>query len=379
MDKKLKSRFTRILKQFSALLTHFLSSICHNRTEFLFTAKYGFSDNSKYLFNFYLRQGLNCTWVASCDQSYREVSDLIKKFPNGKVTKRNSLRVIFLLARAKYVFVTHSFNDLGGIAVKTCPIVNLWHGIPIKKMGFDSQHDIELFSLETSNPYQINDFVLSSSEVTKPFMVSCMALDAAKVLPLGQPRNDFLLENRKNRELINRLRQNYCSNDKCRLILYAPTFRDQNSNARSIYLSLVQSFKTHAQKDVILVLRLHPKERDFLADVELPKNIKHSNIADVQEELLAADMMISDYSSIIFDYCILSRPILIFAPDREIYLKNRGGSYFNYNDILYECREIDGNKIDSIWRSLHTEEENYPMMSSLHTENSCKSIFQKFS
>ena len=375
----MKAKFTRIIKQFSALLIRFLSSISLSRTEFLFTAKYGFSDNSKYLFEYYLRQGLSCTWIASCDRGYRDVSDLIKDFPNGKVTKRNSPRLIFLLAKARYVFVTHSFNDLGGIAVKTCPIVNLWHGIPIKKMGFDSQNDIELFSLETFNPYKINDFVMSSSEVTKPFMVSCMALDAAKVLPLGQPRNDFLLENRGNRKLINRLRQNYCSSDEFRLILYAPTFRDQNSNARNIYLSLVQSFKIHAQKDDILVLRLHPKEREYLADVELPENIKHSNIFDVQEELLTADMLISDYSSIIFDYSILNRPILIFAPDRDFYLKNRGGSYFNYNDILFECREIDGDRIDSIWYSLNTEEVHYPLMNSLHAENSCKSIFQKFS
>lgn len=375
----LKQKATLLVKVLCSILVRILLLIPHKKTKFLFTSKHGFSDNSKYLFNFYLKQGLDCTWVASCDKSYKEVYELVKNFPNGQVTKRNSSYLIFLLARARYVFVTHSFNDLGGIAIKTCPIVNLWHGIPIKKMGFDSQNDIELFSLKTFNPYQINDFVISSSEVTKPFSVSCMALDAAKVLPLGQPRNDFLFENRGNRKLINRLRQNYCGNDECRLILYAPTFRDQHSNARKIYLGLIQSFKSYAPKSDILVLRLHPKERDLLTDIALPENIKHSNLSDVQDELMAADMMISDYSSIILDYSILRRPTFLYAPDRDVYFKNRGGSYFDYNDILCECREIKEDKIDSIWDALQNEEVNYPLLSSLHAKNACQSIFRHFS
>lgn len=368
----------RLIRASCTVLVGILLLIPHKKTKLIFSSKYGFSDNSKYLFLYHLKRGSKCIWVASCNTSYRVVTEVVKEFSNGSVIKRNSLLLIPSLARAKYVFVTHSFQDLGGMAVKTCPVINLWHGIPIKKMGFDSQNDIALFSLETFNPYQNNDFVISSSKATKPFFESCMALNSSKILPLGQPRNDFLMENRGNRILTNRLRQNYCANDESRLILYAPTFRDINSNGRNIYLSLIQSFKKHSQKGDILVLRLHPKEKKFLTHFELPENIKHSRLDDVQEELLAADIMVSDYSSIIFDYSILRRPIFLYAPDRNVYFKNRGGSYFDYDDILCECREIKRDQIDSMWNSLRVEEVNYPLLNSLHVENACKSISQRF-
>lgn len=374
----MKKTLVLLIKILSRILTSTLLLIPHKKTKFIFTSKYGFSDNSKYLFLYYLKQGVSCTWVASCNDSYKEVSEIVEKFSNATVIKRNSLKAIPSLARAKYIFVTHSFQDLGITAIKTCPIVNLWHGIPIKKMGYDSQNDINLFSLNTHNPYKINDYVISSSEITKPFSMSCMDLHSSKVLPLGQPRNDFLEENINNQILINQLKSNYSSKNKSRIILYAPTFRDKGSNALDIYIGLINSFKDYALKDDFLVLRLHPKEKELLADIELPKNIKHSQIGDVQEELLSADILISDYSSIIFDFSLLQKPILLYTPDREEYFVTRGGSYFEYDKTLQECTKIQDEQINSIWSSNIHERTNNTQLTQLHAELACKSIFQQF-
>lgn len=319
-----------------------------------------------------------CTWVASDNACFLEVKEILKNHPNGNVIKKNSIGLLIALARARYAFVTHSFQDFGGIAIKTCPIINLWHGIPIKKMGFDSHNDIKLFSLHAFNPYKINDFVISSSKITKPFSMSCMNISSSKVLALGQPRNDFLYENRNNQHLIKKLKLNYSEKCNVKIFLYAPTFRDQKNTSLNIYDNLINSFTKNSKQNDILVLRLHPKEKKLLANTILPENVMLSIISDVQEELLAADIMISDYSSIIFDFSILKRPIILYTPDKHCYFKNRGGSYFDYDETLRECKTINNNEIDSIWIAADDKENNYTTLAPLHTLFASQSIYEKF-
>jgi CDP-glycerol glycerophosphotransferase (TagB/SpsB family) len=98
---------------------------------------------------------------------------------------------------------------------------------------------------------------------------------------------------------------------------------------------------------------------------------------DVQEELLVADIMISDYSSIIFDFSILARPILLFTPDKISYFDHRGGSYFDYDLILQECIHIDTSELDSIWDT-NFKEFNFTRLMSLHTMFACNNIHDKF-
>lgn len=366
-----------LLKFLSSLVTQLLLCAPNKKKYFVFSAKYGFSDNSKYLFLYYLKREINCVWVAADNHSYDEVVKIVDNYPHARVVKRNSLPLLFILAKAKYVFVTHSFLDLGILAIKNCLVINLWHGIPIKKMGYDSINDIELFSLDSINPYISNDFLIASSQTTKPFLMSCMKLSAAKVLPLGQPRNDFLFDNKNDQQLINELKIYYSNSIAVRVFLFAPTFRDKEQLSKVIYTDLISSFSMHANKDDVLVLRLHPKERILLAHFNLPYNVKLSAIDDVQEELLAADILISDYSSIIFDFSILARPILLYTPDKDSYFNNRGGSYFDYDDILQECMHIETSELDSVWGT-NFKECNFTKLASLHSRFACKNIHDQF-
>lgn len=373
----MREKIISILKFLSGIVTHLILFFSHNKSYFVFTSKYGFSDNTKYLFLYYLEREVDCIWVASDNNCYAEVEKILESYPNSSVVKRNSFKLLYILAKAKYTFVTHSFSDFGVIAIKSCPVINLWHGIPIKKMGYDSKNDIDLFSLDLINPYKTNDFLISSSEITKPFLKSCMKLTSDIVIPLGQPRNDYLFDNKNNVPLIKTLKDHYSQLEKARVFLYAPTFRDENDLSIGIYTDLIRSFTNNAQEKDVLVLRLHPKEKKLLENIKLPSNITLSLITDVQEELLAADILISDYSSIIFDFSILARPILLFTPDKDSYFINRGGSYFNYDEILQECMHIDTKKLDSIWAA-NFNKFDFTKLISLHSMFACKNIYDKF-
>ncbi|WP_343816493.1 CDP-glycerol glycerophosphotransferase family protein [Colwellia asteriadis] len=359
------------------MITWLLIKVPHRKKYYIFSSKYGFTDNTKYLFLYYLKQGHHCVWVSSDQTCYQDVKYIIKDSPHSKVVKRNSGLLLIILARAKYIFVTHSLFDLAVFSVKSCPVVNLWHGIPIKKMGYDSNNDIALLSLNYSNPYTINDFVISSSEATKPFLVSCMNIQSAKVLPLGQPRNDFLYQNKNNDALINKLKACYSEKNNSKVFVYAPTFRDHGDTSLLIYRDLITSFSKNAQESDMLILRLHPKERELVSGIALPSNVALSLISDVQEELLIADVLISDYSSIILDFSILSRPIILYTPDKDNYFANRGGSYFNYNDIIQGCVHVNNSELNSTWqKKLKSSSINTQL--NLHVPNSCKALYDRF-
>lgn len=374
----MRKKIIKILRVFSTIITWLIINIPHKKKYYVFSSKYGFSDNSKYLFLYYLEQGHNCVWVSSDRTCYHEVENILKSHPQSKVINKNSLNLLGVLARSKYIFVTHSFFDLGVFVTKSCPIINLWHGIPIKKMGYDSINDKELFKLDLFNPYKLNDFVISSSNITKPFLTSCMDISQSKVLPLGQPRNDFLYNNMTNSLLINKLKSYYSEESEARVFLYAPTFRDNSNYSLKTYTKLIHSFAVNSIKTDNLILRLHPKERELLANIKLPRNVKLSLIPDVQEELLAADVLISDYSSIIFDFSILARPIILYTPDKEIYFSNRGGSYFEYDDIIQECIHIKDSELDSTWCS-ELKNTDLTRLVKLHSVFSCEAIYKRFS
>jgi CDP-glycerol glycerophosphotransferase len=363
-----------MVKTVSSAVTFWIALLSRDKNIYIFTAKHGYTDNTKYLFEHYIKKGKKCVWIASSVLTKAEVSRATESHSNASVVTKKNIKLIFYFAKAKYIFVTHSLNDCGPLSSKTATVVNLWHGIPFKKMGYDSSHDVNALDLLTSNPYVNNDYVICSSLYTQEIFESCMRISPDHILPLGQPRVDFLLSNRDENTVKERLRAVYTEDPKVKVTLYAPTFRDQQGVATQIYLNLISGFSKNATKNEVLVLRLHPNERHLLHSFNLPANVALSVYDDVQRDLLASDRLISDYSSVIFDYAVLNRPILRYAPDQEGYLEKREGCYATC-EIFDFCFEIRDDNMEAIFVA-------DALLSSsvmhLHSENACEAIFNRF-
>lgn len=241
-------------------------------------------------------------------------------------------------------------------------------------MGYDSSHDVNSLDLMTNNPYFSNDYVICSSAYTREIFETCMRLSSEHILPLGQPRVDFLLNNRDEITVKEKLRAVYTQEPNAKITLYAPTFRDQKGVAVQIYLNLISGFSRNADKNEVLVLRLHPNERHLLHRLNLPANVILSVYDDVQRDLLAADRLISDYSSVIFDYAILNRPILRYAPDQKGYLEMRDGCYSTC-EIFDFCYEIRDDNIEAIF---FADTQLSSSVTHLHSKNACEAIFNRF-
>ena len=318
------------------------------RRYYTFCSKHGYMDNPKYLMAFYIQNREDCIWVYT---SEKERLIIEKEYSSNclKLIKKNSFRLFYYLARSKVLFVTHSIGDIGNIYLKNTLVVNLYHGVVLKKMGFDSIIDVKKFKLdEQQNPYESNDFVISSSEYSRSYLSTCMNIPKARILPYGQPRVDFLFDSMNDKRLVNKLKNDYgISNEK--VYLYAPTYRDDNvGKSLEIYNEIIESFVRDADESV-LILRLHPNERAALKDSFSQAKVQLSINDDPLYDLLIADAMLTDFSGILFDYAVLNRPIALYAPDISDYVLCRGGFNFDYDKIADECYVINKGNESVIW------------------------------
>ena len=112
-----------------------------------------------------------------------------------------------------------------------------------------------------------------------------------------------------------------------KVILYAPTWRDSSDLGKNYDMSVPINWETWRKEladDYVLLIRTHPLTTKLL-NVKFDDFIRYfSDYPDVNDLMIAADIMISDYSSIIFDYAILGRPIICFGYDYDEYVKHRG-------------------------------------------------------
>lgn len=120
-----------------------------------------------------------------------------------------------------------------------------------------------------------------------------------------------------------------------KLVLYAPTFRDKEADEPKVYLD-IDKMARELSDEYVIGLRLHPfvASRFVLSDDFQGKVVNFSSYDNLNTLLMATDILITDYSSIIFEYCVLGRPILFFAYDLEEFSDYGRGFYRDYKEYV---------------------------------------------
>ena len=217
-------------------------------------------------------------------------------------------------------------------------IIQLWHGSgAIKKFGYDvtSQNEIDLINLIKKSSEKI-DYVTVTSENIKKFYAGAFQVDENKVLSFGIPRLDYFNKENLSKGNISKIKSQWPEIKDKKIILYAPTFREDPEYNDVFKYFDVKHFIDILGEDHVLFIRLHPKINLISKDVNSIYNLDNvydlSHYENSEELLLVSDILITDYSSIMADYTILNRPILLFAYDLDNYLKNERGFYFDYKE-----------------------------------------------
>ena len=174
----------------------------------------------------------------------------------------------------------------------------------------------------------ITDGIISNSHLLDEQYKRAFWLNKdAKILKIGLPRNDFLINNADNKALITNIREKINIPSEAYVVLYAPTFRDDyTTNGYKLdFENVRKAFETRFGKPCWMLIRLHPNARRQVNEIEFTSEIiDMTSYPDIQELSIASDVVISDYSSSVFDFSTMGKPAFICALDLQHYMETRG-------------------------------------------------------
>lgn len=261
-----------------------------------------------------------------------------EKFPGIEVIDPRSIKGIGILLKAYTAVCSHISGDLYWHTLynrKKRRIINLWHGAPLKK-------------IVSWRGWGKTTALIAASKMDRLALSACIELPLENIYITGFPRMDRLIKSTKKlkQEAMDRLG---LKDTGQKWILYAPTYR-KSSKVDSLFhrrpdFSNEKLKKFLIKNNAYLIVRHHlnyqfsdfeKNERVILAGFDV--------LPEIEPLYALADMLITDYSSSIFEYVVLNRPIIGFAPDLEEYSKNPG--------LLYDYDSIFPGPVAKNWKSL---------------------------
>ncbi|QEP07065.1 CDP-glycerol glycerophosphotransferase [Glutamicibacter sp. ZJUTW] len=335
---KLKNRFRRDRRYFDIMrgLFKLYKLIPMDENLVIFESGLGrqYADSPRYIYEELVRQGdtRRKVWIYSGTHRFKD--------PLTSTVKRLSPEYFWYLARAKFWVNNQNFPHYVRRRAKGV-FLQTWHGTPLKQMARDIRevHGRDEGYLERVTTATAQwTHLISPSTYMSQIMRSAYGF-SGEAVEIGYPRNDILKDaNAQKRE--SRVREELAIPDGVKTVLYAPTFRDDAASARGKFrfeLPMnLEEFDRRFGNDTILLLRMHVLVSNSVA---IPENLSQriidvSAYADIQELYLASDILITDYSSVFFDYSLLRRPIIFYAYDLENYRDNLRGFYLDYEKAL---------------------------------------------
>lgn len=297
-------------------------------------------------------------WAFNQPEEYK----WLEKNINTKVVKRNTSDEDIEVAQSKYWITNFKLVDKF-IPKKEQIYVQCWHGTPLKKLGYDLEKSDNVMNSidEIRDKYKTDahrfTYLLSPSKFTTEKFATAWNLkefgreDA--LLEEGYPRNDFLSNATAEdiEEIKVKLGMDQIGDKK--IILYAPTWRDNQHQSGVGY-----TYKTEVDFDklrdelgdeYVILFRAHylvansfdfDKYQGFVYDV--------SKYDDINHLYLAADVLITDYSSVFFDYAILEKPMIFYMYDLEDYRDNLRGFYIGLDELPGEIAENELTLIEAL-------------------------------
>ncbi|MBQ5973208.1 MAG: CDP-glycerol glycerophosphotransferase family protein [Oscillospiraceae bacterium] len=229
-----------------------------------------------------------------------------------------------LYARAEFVFICNYF--LPASACRKRPettLIQVWHsGGMFKKFGYDTPDDV--LPSYIGGPFRNCDFVLLSSRDCVPVWTGAMRLPPEKFLPVGMPRTDACFSPAYRRRAAERFAALYPEAAGRRVAVWAPTFRGKPDDPALVGAEGFERLRRELGDGWFVLASAHPNMRTKFPDyvTSLP----------TEDLLPAADLLITDYSSVLFDWLLYRRPFVIYAPDLAEYEKTRG--------LYIDCRTM---------------------------------------
>lgn len=290
----------------------------------------GYGDSPKYICEELLKSNikLDLVWVVN------NLDDI--NFPaEVRKVKKYSLKYFYELSTAN-VWINNSRFDSFVKKRKKQLYIQTWHGgLALKKIEYDAYDKLsEYYKKVIINDNKMIDIMISNSEFCTQMYKRGFKFNK-DILEIGTPRNDKLLK--YNEIEIDEIKKKFNIEKDEKILLYAPTFRDSYiNNPYDVDFEKIKAIlenKTNCKWKI--VIRLHPKVQnpsELIVNIE--KYIDATFYNDMQELILMSDLLITDYSSTMFEAMIANKPAIIYAKDIKDYYNERG-VYFNFEELPF--------------------------------------------
>jgi len=278
-------------------------------------------------------------WVLKDFTSNKEFLNKYSTHPNVKIVKIYSYAYLKALATAQYLINNTTFPSYfqkreGQV------YINTWHGVPIKAMGRDIKNTHFSHYKNIQRNFLHADYLVMPNDYTARKLIEShdvKGIFAGKVLDVGSPRVDLIFAKSD-------LKHRLGINGDTKIILYAPTWRGKSENKEDDleekFINDVHYLLNNTPNGYRLLVKAHM----FMLEKFKKAGLDHlcvPNEIDTNEILAETDVLITDYSSIIFDYLPLKKPILFYVYDLNDYEKNRGFYLSLYDFPGPKCQTID--------------------------------------
>lgn len=320
---------------FTACLEHF-GQIRPDSHIWLFssTDNSHYNYNSRYLFE-YVKENLPEITPLFVINDSELRNSLSSKYGKQYFIETESIQGIRQALSAGVWFTSAGLPAYGIGLHKKRLIINLWHGVPLKKIALLDPNLKKAARIYFKKIFSENyTYILTTSHELIPLMARSFAVSEDKIKVWGQPRNDGLFQKNDCREILGQLFPDLPEYTKT--VLYAPTFRDYGQ----VQLFPFKDFDQEQleafleEKNMLLFIRTHVAEQGSAAPY-LGKRIRflgNEQAEDVTGILNIFDCLITDYSSIYIDYLLTDKPMIFLPYDRQQYLDGRGMN-FDYDDV----------------------------------------------
>lgn len=357
-----------------------------SKSVWVFGAWFGdkYSDNPKVFFEYVNKHcpNIDPIWISSNNLL---IDKLRKK--GFSAYNMHSLYGIFFQMRASFAFVcqAHDVDLFAPTLSRRTKIVNLWHGLPLKKIIYDEFGHIEIKKnlkgriIDLLSPYihMRNDYLIATNQRTQKTLAGAFRLPIEKVLITGFPRNDVFVDT----PLTSMINKNPVYK-----VIYMPTMRKQNNGSNALF----EDFNFNIEKisaalnshNIELTLRLHPintPPEKLKAKISALNNILFDTSDDIYDTIATYDCLITDYSSIYFDFLLAKKPIL-FAPfDLANYKLTERELYYEYEEVTlppysFDWNELVGNIIKCKTKGM-TDDSSHEKLTQMFHQTQINKVF----
>lgn len=275
--------------------------------------------------------------------------------PVGAVSVRHgSLAWLKVLATSKVLINNTNFPPYFRKRTEQ-KYLQTWHGTPLKRLGRDIVDVVPTGSYLRMMDREASywDYLISPSSYCTNLFPNCFGYKG-KILETGYPRNDLLTTGKSNRSQIRKSLG--ISNDDDLVVLYAPTWRDYQRTATGNWKPV--NFLGSNVSNATVLFRGHTNTHSAHKPSVASGMLDVTNYKNVAELYLAADVLITDYSSSMFDFTVTGKPIIFLVPDIDSYAGKRG-FYFDFEKLAPGPIIRDSSELGNLLENLESLQEEY--------------------